>query len=258
MDLNLTGKTALITGSYRGTGLIIAQIMLQEGAQVLVHGLNLEQAQQATASIGGGVPVSGDIATTLGCDTLWEQCAAYSIDILINNYGGADAGSWQTSQAEDWLASFAKNVLSAQQLISRALGPMRENGWGRIINIGTVGSTRPNNRMPAYYAAKGALANMTIGLAKEVAGSGIGVNIVSPAMILTPEVQAAYMEKGMREGWGETWEEVEPHVAKDIPIGRITRREEVANLVAYLCSPLADAVHGQNIRIDGGQLGVVD
>ena len=111
--------------------------------------------------------------------------------------------------------------------------------------------------MPAYYAAKGALATMTVSLAKEVGATGVRVNLVSPGLILTPEVEAAYLEKGRREGWGEDWAAVEPHVAKDIPIGRIARREEVANLVAYLASPLADAIHGQNIRIDGGAVDVV-
>ena len=70
-------------------------------------------------------------------------------------------------------------------------------------------------------------------------------------------MEQAYLDKGRREGWGDTWEEVEPHVARDIPIGRIARREEVANLVAYLASPLADAIHGQNIRVDGGSVDIV-
>ncbi|MFK7915768.1 MAG: SDR family NAD(P)-dependent oxidoreductase, partial [Pseudomonadales bacterium] len=129
--------------------------------------------------------------------------------------------------------------------------------WGRIINLGTVGSTSPNARMPHYYSAKGALATMNASLAKELAGTGVRVNLVSPGLIATPEVQAAYIAKGKKQGWGDTWEAVEPHVAKDIPIGRISRREEIADLVCFLASPRADAIHGQNIRIDGGQLGIV-
>ena len=78
------------------------------------------------------------------------------------------------------------------------------NGWGRIINLGTVGSTSPNSRNPGYYSAKGALATMTVSLAKEVAGTGVRVNLVSPGMILTPEVQAGYMQRGLEQGWGST------------------------------------------------------
>ena len=98
---------------------------------------------------------------------------------------------------------------------------------------------------------------MTVSLAKEVAGTGIRVNLVSPGLILTPEVEAAYLERGRKRGWGDSWTDVEPHVAAEIPIGRIARREEVADLVVFLASDRADAIHGQNIKIDGGALDVV-
>ena len=256
MDLQLSGSTALVTGSYRGTGNIIAATLLEEGVQVYVHGLEAGQAEAAVEGLGGGIAVTGDITTDAGAEAL-HAALTQPVDFLINNYGTADPGSWQESTAADWITAYEKNVLSAQRMIRMCLPGMRERNSGRIINLGTVGSSRPNARMPGYYAAKGALANMTVGLAKEVSGSGIRVNLVSPGLILTPEVEAAYLEAGKRKGWGDTWAEVEPHVARDIPIRRIARREEVAALVAYLCSPLADAIHGQNIRIDGGAVDIV-
>jgi NAD(P)-dependent dehydrogenase (short-subunit alcohol dehydrogenase family) len=258
VDLNLKDKTILVTGSHRGTGMIIAAALLDEGAHVLVHGLEAGQAEAAAEELGAGTPITGDITCEEGSAAVIEACRQFPIDILINNYGTADPGSWSDSTTEDWIVAYQKNVLSAQRLIRAFLPAMKASGWGRIINLGTVGSTRPNSRMPAYYSAKGALATMTVSLAKEVAGTGVRVNLVSPGMILTPEVEAAYMAKGRREGWGDTWEAVEPHVAKDIPIRRITRREEVAALVAFLCSPAADAIHGQNLRIDGGVLDIVN
>ena len=258
MDLALNNKNALVTGSYRGTGQIIAKTLLGEGARVLVHGMTEEQAEEAVATLGGGTPVWGDIVSAEGASQLLEQCEAFDIPILINNFGAADASNWQSQNEPAWLLAYQKNVLSAQRLIAAMLPAMSTMPWARIINLGTVGSTSPNAQMPGYYAAKGAMANMTIGLAKEVAGSNIRVNLVSPGMIHTPEVEQNYMRMAAQRGWGETWEEVEAHVAKDIPIRRISRREEVAALVAFLCSPMADAIHGQNIRIDGGQLGIVD
>ncbi|MEM7096720.1 MAG: SDR family oxidoreductase [Pseudomonadota bacterium] len=258
MDLSLSGKTALVTGSYRGTGLVIAQTLAAEGANVLVHGLSSGQAEAAVEELGVGSPVTGDITNDQGSAALIKACAPYAVDLLINNYGTADPGSWSKSSADDWIEAYQKNVLSVQRMVQAFLPGMRDANWGRIINLGTVGSSRPNKRMPGYYAAKGALANMSVSLAKEVAGSGIRVNLVSPGLILTPEVEAAYLEKGKREGWGDTWEEVEPKVAADIPIQRIARREEVAALVAFLCSPMADAIHGQNIRIDGGAVDIVN
>ncbi len=257
MDLKLSGRTALVTGSHRGTGMIIAATLLAEGARVYVHGLEAGQAEAAVAELGGGTAVNADITCDEGAAALREQLQGTAIELLINNYGIAEPGSWQESSTADWITAYEKNVLSAQRMIRLCLPEMRAQNFGRIINLGTVGSSRPNARMPGYYAAKGALANMTVGLAKEVAGTGIRVNLVSPGLILTPEVEAAYLERGRRKGWGETWEEIEPHVAADIPIRRIARREEVAALVAYLCSPLADAIHGQNIRIDGGAVDIV-
>lgn len=257
MDLGLNNRCALVTGSHRGTGQIIAAALLAEGATVLVHGLEPGQAEEAIAALGGGIAVTGDITRDKGADALAQQCNGYQVDLLINNYGTAEPGSWSKSSADDWIEAYQKNVLSAQRMIRHFLPGMRERGWGRIINLGTVGSSRPNARMPGYYAAKGALANMSVGLAKEVAGTGVRVNLVSPGLILTPEVEAAYLQKGKREGWGDSWAEVEPHVAKDIPIRRIARREEVAALVTFLCSDSADAIHGQNIRIDGGAVDIV-
>lgn len=258
MDLGLSGKTALVTGSHRGTGAIIAARLLDEGATVLVHGFTQAEADRSCETIGGGIAVHGDIATNAGTDVLLANCAsAPPIDILINNYGIAGAGRWDDTDEAAWLDMYQRNVLSAQRLIQRLLPTMRVRGWGRVINLGTVGSTRPAARMPHYYASKGALATLTISLAKEVAGTGITVNLVSPGLIHTAEVEASYLAQGRRNGWGETWAEIEPRVAADIPIGRIVEREEVADLVAFLASPRADAIHGQNIRIDGGALGVL-
>lgn len=254
MDLALNGRTALVSGSHRGTGLVIAGLLAREGARVLVHGLQAGQAEAAVEELGAGVPVSGDITTDAGAAAVAEACTGEQIDILVNNYGTADAGSWLQSDTADWIDAYQKNVLSAQRLIRHFLPAMIERGWGRIINLGTVGSTRPAARMPHYYASKGALATATISLARETAGTGVRVNLVSPGLILTPEVEQAYLARGRREGWGDTWEAVEAKVAADIPIRRIVRREEVASLVAYLASPLGDAIHGQNIRIDGGSL----
>ncbi len=257
MDLQLNGKTVLVTGSHRGTGLIIAKHFVEEGAHVLVHGFTQQQSQHAIDEIGGGEAVYGDICSDAGADELLGQLGARNVDVLVNNYGTAEGGRWSDATSRDWVDIYQKNVLSAQRLIQALLPRMSASGWGRIINLGTVGSTKPNARMPHYYAAKGALANMTIGLAKEVAGTGIRVNLVSPGLILTPEVEAAYLAQGAKKGWGESWAEVEPHVAADIPIGRISRREEIADVVLFLASPRADAIHGQNIRIDGGALGIV-
>ena len=257
MELALNNRTALVTGSYRGTGAVIAKTLLGEGARVFVHGLEPGQAEAALSDIGGGEPVTGDIRTDAGAQQVVDALQSEHIEILVNNYGTTVPGTWLEADTAAWLDAYQINVLSAQRLVRALLPAMVNAGWGRIINLGTIGSTRPNAAMPHYYASKGALANLTVGLAKEVAGTGVRVNLVSPGLIATPEVKAAFIARGAKKGWGDTWEAVEPHVAKDIPIRRVTTREEVANLVAFLASPVADAIHGQNLRIDGGSVDVV-
>ena len=260
MDLQLNERVALVTGAHRGTGQIIAQRLAAEGATVWLHGFDQAAAEAAASDMPGRVhPVAADITTDAGAAALIEQLqgAGAAVEILVNNYGTAARGDWASAGSDDWLGTYQHNVLSAQRLIRALLPAMRTAGWGRIINLGTVGSSRPNASMPHYYAAKGALANLTIGLAREVGASGVRVNLVSPGLIRTPEVEAAWIERGRRKGWGDTWEAVEPYAARDIPIGRISRREEIADVVCFLASPRADAIHGQNIRIDGGALGTV-
>ena len=259
MDLGLSGKWGLVSGSHRGTGAIIAARLAQEGVRVLVHGFEPGQAEPIARDIPGAAAVWGDITTDAGAAQVVAACAAHTatVDVLINNYGTSGRGEWDNTTPDDWLDMYQKNVLSAQRLI-RALTPaMIAQGWGRVINLGTVGSTRPNATSPHYYAAKGALANLSAGLAQALGRHGITVNLVSPGLIHTAEVEAMYLRRGRREGWGETWADIEPHIARDIPIGRIARREEVADLVVYLCSPRAAAINGQNIRVDGGALGIV-
>ena len=161
MDLELQDKKALVTGSYRGTGLVIAKTLAAEGATVFVHGLHDGQADAAVAEIGDGIPVTGDITTAAGTETLIGELGEQPIDILVNNYGAADSGTWEASDSDDWIDAYQTNVLSAQRLIRHLLPAMRKAEFGRIVNLGTIGSSRPGNRNPHYYAAKGALATMT-------------------------------------------------------------------------------------------------
>ena len=111
--------------------------------------------------------------------------------------------------------------------------------------------------MPHYYAAKGALATLTVSLSKEVGHRGITANLISPGLIRTPEVESTYMQKAKTEGWGDSFEEAEYMITKNYfpnPLGRIATRREVSNVVLFLSSEQASFVNGQKIRVDGGSV----
>ena len=260
MDTSLHGRTALVTGSYRGTGAAIAKQLHEEGARTILHEFERGQAQQLADELGTVDVVCADISSEEGCAELLQQIQALGadVDVLVNNYGTAAGGTWQSASSDAWLDMYQRNVLSAARLCRAFLPDMQDRRWGRIINLGTIGSSRPNARMPHYYAAKGALAAMTMSLVREAGANGVTINLVSPGLILTDEVRSYWLDRGNRNGWGTTWEEIEPHVAAEIPLGRIARREEVADLVSFLASDRAACIHGQNIAVDGGALGLVN
>lgn len=257
MDLQLGNRIALVTGSHRGTGEVIATTLAEEGATVIVHGPEPEAAQRLAGQLKRGYAVWGDISTEAGCLQVAEQVTGLvgEIDILVNNYGVASTGKWSSTCNGDWVESYQHNVLSAARLIQHFVPEMKQRGWGRIVQLGTIGSHQPNNIMPDYYSAKGALATMTVSLAKELSNTGITVNTVSPGYIRTPEVEASLRHRARKKGWGEDWEDiVKQVVAHDYPnpCGRLAERQEVADLVAFICSNRAGYINGQNIRIDGG------
>ena len=249
MDLQLQGKTALVTGSDKRTGEIIAQTLSAEGATVIYHG-NEQRPVQSLA-------VQGDVTTEAGCEQTMSQVVelGLSVDILVNNYGTTDNHNWRDADTAKWLEMYQINVLSAVRMSQACVEAMQNSGWGRIINLGTVGTFQPAPLRPAYYSAKGALATMSVSLARDLAGSGVTVNTVSPGYVRTEQVEAGYRRLARKLGRGEDWSEVlKLIVERDFPnpCGRIAERQEVADLVTFLCSPRADFINGQNLRIDGG------
>ena len=261
MDLGLDDKTALVTGSYRGTGSGIARVLAREGARVIVHGLESGQADEVAAQIraegGEAVAVSGDIRNGAGAERVAREAleAAGRVDVLVNNYGLAAGGGWLDGGDDDWLDMYQVNVLSGVRLVRLLVPGMRERGWGRVLFVSTVGSLRPRAQTPGYYAAKTALLNMGLSLAKELARSGITVNTVSPGIIATAEVRASLERRARERGEDVDWDSIQSRAASDFMpnlCGRIAEVEEIGQLVAFLSGRHAGYINGSHLRIDGG------
>ena len=261
MDLGIVGRRALVTGSHRGTGLHIARTLAREGAIVFVHGPpgGGQDAVSAELREAGAVAhsVSGELTTDAGADSVSEAVAALgeSIDILVNNLGQAPGGRWHALSTQEWVDVYQHNTLSAVRMLDRFVPAMRQRGWGRVVQLATIGVLRPGARMPHYYASKAALANLTLSLAKDLAGTGVTANTVSPGLIRTPEIEQYFKGLAAKHDWGTEWETIERRGVEKLmpnPLQRMATTEEVASLVVYLCSDVAAYVNGTNIRIDGG------
>ena len=173
----------------------------------------------------------------------------------MNNYGAPGGGGWEDGSADEWMSMYETNVLSGVRLARGLAFGMKARGFGRVVFLGTVGIARPRAQTPGYYAAKAALTATTVSLAKELAGSGVTVNLVSPGLVATPEVRALLERRARKRGWDGSFEEIEARAASDFlptPSGRIARPDEVGALVAFLCSPWAASINASEIRIDGG------
>ena len=261
MDLGLGDKFALVTGGWRGTGAGIATILAAEGATVLVHGLDVGQADDTVAAIteagGRAHAVHGDIRSDDGAADLRTSVATITdrVDILVNNYGVADGTTWDRATGDSWHASYDTNVVSAMRVVDAFVEPMRRRGWGRIVFVATVGATRPGDRVPEYYAAKGALPTITVSLAKHLAGTGITVNCVSPGLIATPEVIERFRAAAEREGLGTEWPAVERLMLDRFmtnPSGRVPFPDDIGRVVAMVVSEPSWHVNGAHLRVDGG------
>lgn len=257
MDLGLTAKRALVTGSHRGTGAAIAAALAHEGAHVIVHGFEPGQADAVVAEIvdAGGVarPVSGDLSTDAGAASLAEELAG--VDVLVNNYGAPMGSDW--TSMDRWAEEWNTNILTGVRATQLASAAMAGRGWGRIVFLGTVGSRRPGVTNPGYYGAKAGLHGVVRSLAQSLRGTGVTCNLVSPGMIATAEIREMVLRRAARDGEGDSWEQAERwalrHTMRNLN-ERMAEPADIARVVAFVASEVAWHINGADIAVDGGTL----
>jgi NAD(P)-dependent dehydrogenase (short-subunit alcohol dehydrogenase family) len=260
MQLDLSGKRALVTGSSAGLGEAMVTMLAAEGAAVVVHGRNVRRAHSVAERVreaGGTVAVAcGDLATDDGAAEVAQAATVHGpVDILVNNAGFYRELSWADAEPQQWSGAYNVNVISGVRMIRHLVPGMRERGWGRVVTIGGGLALQPLSTHPQYSATLAARHNLAVSLARDLKGTGVTSNVVSPGVILSAATKEHLTDVGPSRGWGRTWKEIERNaVEASFPNdrGRFGRSEEIAAAVAYLCSPYADYVSGATIRVDGG------
>ena len=255
MDLQLEGKRALVTGSTAGIGAAIAKALAREGAWVIVNGRSAADVEKAVATLkaeSGGdlVGFAGDFGTAQPIEDLVRRHP--EVDILVNNMGIFEPKPFEDIPDADWMRFFEVNVLSGVRLSRAYLPAMKRANWGRIIFISSESALQIPAEMIHYGATKTAQIAVARGLAETVAGTGITVNSVLPG----PTKSRGVNDFVAALSAGASFEAFETEFFQKIrPTSLIKRFEspdEIASFVAYIASPLASAITGAALRVDGG------
>ncbi len=258
MDLQLTNKKALVTGSTAGIGFAIASLLAQEGAFVIVNGRSEPRVEEAVQRIrkekkdAQVIGVAADLGTKQGVDLLTSKVPA--LDILVNNLGIFEAKPFPDITDEDWQRFFEVNVLSGVRLSRFYLPGMLKNEWGRIVFLSSESGVNIPVEMVHYGVTKTAQIALARGLAETTAGSKVTVNSVLPGPTRSEGVETFVQELAKAKGTDEAGVEAEffRSIRPSSLLKRFATPEEVAAMVAYLCSPLASATNGAALRVDGG------
>ena len=258
MDLQLTNKKALVTGSTAGIGFAVASLLAQEGAAVVVNGRSQRRVAQAVQRIRTerknaqvtGIPA--DLGTKEGVNLLVRDVPV--VDILVNNLGIFEPKPFSEITDEDWLRFFEVNVLSGARLSRFYLPQMLQKNWGRIVFISSESGVNIPVEMVHYGVTKTAQIALARGVAETTAGTGVTVNSVLPGPTRSEGVER--FVEDLAKGQGTDAARVEAEFFRTARPSSLLRRfatpEEVAAMVVYVCSPQASATNGSALRVDGG------
>jgi len=259
MDLQLNGKRAIVTGSTAGIGLATAVALAREGAAVVVNGRTqprvdsaITQVRNAAGSRAQVTGVAADLSTAEGCERL--NAAAPDADVLVNNMGIFEPKPFEQITDADWLHFFEANVLSGVRLSRHNLPRMLKRGWGRIVFVSSESAVQIPSEMIHYGMTKTAQVSIARGMAETTTGTGVTVNSVLPGPTKSEGVATFVGQLAEQRGVG--FDQMEQEFFRSTRPTSLLRRfitpVEVANLIAYVCSPASSATNGAALRVDGG------
>lgn len=263
MLIDLSKKSAVVTGSTKGIGFAIAKGLAESGASVTINGRKQADVDQAIAKLKKAVPkasvhgVAADLGSSKGCNTLVE--AVPSTDILVNNVGIFNPHDFFDIPDSEWLRFFEVNVMSGVRLSRAYMPEMIKRNWGRVIFISSESGLNIPVEMIHYGFTKTAQLSIARGLAKRAAGTDVTVNSVLPGPTLSDGV-VDFLEKMPTEKGASLEQTAAAFVKKHRPSSIIQRAasvEEVANMVVYVASPQASATTGAALRVDGGVVNTI-
>jgi len=236
------GRVAFVTGGTRGIGLAIAERLKADGFKVAAGYSGNEKAADACASRLGVMVIKGNVGAFEDCKHAVEQVEAElgPVDVLVNNAGITRDGVFHRMTPEQWGEVIRVNMDSVYNMTRQVIEGMRERGWGRIVNISSINGQKGQVGQTNYSAAKAGMIGFTKALALENAKKGVTVNAIAPGYVDTEMVQAVP-------------ENVLQSIVDQIPVGRLGRGEEIADMVSYLAGDRAGYVTGATLSLNGGQ-----
>ncbi len=262
MNLAFNGRLAVVTGADSGIGLHTAMTLASEGAKVLLSDIEKEPLEKARAQVAEHAPdaeiyaVPADLTNLDDISKLLQTADERGGAAVLAHIAGVRgaAGDFLELTDEGWLETLNTDLMGAVRLCRAFIPGMRERSYGRIVLIASENAIQPYAEETPYNAAKAGIINLTKGLSKAYGPDGVHVNVVSPAYVETPMTDAM-MEERAKKMDSSVDEAVESFLAEERPGITLKRRgkpQEVANVIAFLCSDLAMYVDGSNYRVDGG------
>jgi 3-oxoacyl-[acyl-carrier protein] reductase len=250
VDLGISGRAAVVTGASRGIGLAVARALAAEGARVL-----LVARSSPDEPPDGAHWLEADVTGDGAAQGIFEACTARfgQLDILVNNAGTSRARDLQELTDEEWEEQWQLHVMASMRLMRLAAPAMASRGWGRIVNVGSSSGKRPSLSNAAYSVTKAAQHALSRVFADTYAGDGVLVNAVAPGPVESPLWMASGgLADQAASRSGVSRDEALEAARSKIPLGRFGREEEIAWVIAFLCSERASNVTGATWSADGG------